>query len=379
MNVKIERVEVLCLQDPAAGHFRFEGSYQNLVVVLHGDNGKIGIGETDSPPSVIRSIIEMPTYNSLARGLAEVVRGQAIDDPRRLWEAMYAATQWIGRHGAVIHAISALDIAIWDLYARSLGKPLYAVLGTAHRDKLPAYATIYPMADSRDGITAQVTPLLEAGFRNIKVCVDPWWSDTGLVHANLRHLRRIVGPDCGLMLDIAQEFRRLEQLTPFIGLLEEIGVRWIEAPFPLDNISDHVALKSKTRLPIGVGDLGFTTCKEFRPYLDAQAVDIAQPDLTMFGGLTEAARLAGMLSGTGARIVPHGYNSDITIAANLHFTAILDHESFIEYSTSPARLRRELCTGLPPVDTDGMMAIPQAPGLGLTLNRPLIDEMKAHR
>jgi L-alanine-DL-glutamate epimerase-like enolase superfamily enzyme len=209
------------------------------------------------------------------------------------------------------------------------------------------YATIYPMAASRDGIAGQVVPLLEAGFRNIKFCVDPWWSDIRLVHINLRHLRRIVGPNCGLMLDVAQEFGRIEQLMPFVSLLEEIDIRWIEAPFPLDNLSDHVALKSKTRLPVGVGDLGFTTCKEFRPYLDAQAIDIAQPDLTLFGGFTEAARLAGMLRGTGVRFVPHGYNSDITIAANLHLTATLEEESFIEYSTSPARLRRELCTGLP--------------------------------
>ncbi|MFZ1470462.1 MAG: mandelate racemase/muconate lactonizing enzyme family protein [Paracoccaceae bacterium] len=379
MSVKIERVEILRLQDPTAGHYRFEGSYQNLVVVVHGDNGLTGIGETDSPPSVISSIIEMPTYNSLAMGLAEVVTGQVIDDPLRLWDAMYASTQWFGRHGAVIHAISALDIAIWDLYAKSLSKPLHALLGTARRNRLPAYATIYPMADTPEGITSQVTHLLKGGFRNIKFCVDPWWCDVGVVHTNLRHLRRIVGPDCGLMLDVAQEFERLDQLAPFIGLLEEIEVRWIEAPFPLDNISDHIALKSMTRLPVGVGDLGFTTCNEFRPYLDARAIDIAQPDLTMFGGLSEAQRLVRMLRGTGVRIVPHGYNSDITIAANLHFTATLEDESFIEFSTSPARLRRELCVGLPAVDVDGMIAVPQMPGLGLTLNRTFADEMKVRR
>lgn len=375
MSVKIESIEVLCLQDPAAGHFRFEGSYQNLVVVVHGNSGLTGIGETDSPPSVIRSIIEMPTYNSLAMGLAEVVIGQVVDDPRRLWEAMYAATQWFGRHGAVIHAISALDIAIWDLFAKSNGAPLHAMIGTKKRDRLPAYATIYPLAATPEAITAQVRPLREMGFRNLKICVDPWWSDIRLVHANLRHLRHVVGPACGLMLDVAQEFTHLDQLTPFIGLLEELGFRWIEAPFPLDNLADHITLKTRTAIPIGVGDLGFTTCAEFRPYLDAGAIDIAQPDLTMFGGISEAMRLTEVLRGTGVSIVPHGYNSDITIAANLHLTATLDAESLIEYSTSPSRLRRDLAIGLPPVDADGMIAVPNAPGLGLTLNRVLVAEM----
>jgi L-alanine-DL-glutamate epimerase-like enolase superfamily enzyme len=375
MNVKIARIDVLCLQDPAAGHYRFEGSYQNLVVVAHGDNGMIGVGETDSPPSVIRSIIETPTYNSLARGLAEVITGQIIDDPRRLWDVMYAATQWFGRHGAVIHAISALDIAIWDLFAKSQGAPIHTLIGPQQRNRLSAYATIYPLADTPTGIAEQITPLREQGFRNLKICVDPWWSDVELVHTNLRHLRHVVGWECGLMLDVAQEFTHFEQITPFIGLLEDLGFLWIEAPFPLDNLSDHIALKARTKIPIGVGDLGFTTCAEFRPYLKANAIDVAQPDLTMFGGISEAIRLTEMLRGTGIRIIPHGYNSDITIAANLHLAATLEEESLIEYSTSPSRLRRELVTGVPPVDTEGMITVPDTPGLGVTLNRCLAKEM----
>ncbi|MHA6346417.1 mandelate racemase/muconate lactonizing enzyme family protein [Roseivivax sp. CAU 1761] len=375
MTVKISSVEVLCLKDPAGGFFRFEGSYQNVVVRVHGDNGLYGVGETDSPPEVIRAIIQMEGYNSLAQGLGDVLKGRSLDDPRTIWDEMYDATQWFGRHGAVIHAISALDIAIWDLYAKSEGLPLHAVLGRARREKLPAYATIYPMEASCEGITRQVGDLLDAGFRNIKFCVDPWWDDIELVHTNLRHLRRLVGPKTGLMLDVAQEFHRLQQLAPFLDLLEEIEVLWSEAPFPLGNVEDHVALKTRTRLPVGVGDLGFTTCREFSEYLERGALDIAQPDLSMFGGFSEALRLKKMLTRTDIRIVPHGYNTDITIAANLHFTAILEEASYIEYSTSPARLRRELCVGLPPIDGDGMIAIPQRPGLGVDLNDRFLKEM----
>ena len=125
MTVRIERVEAICLQDPEAHYYRFEGSYRNVLVLVHGDNGLTGIGESDAPPEIVRAAIEMAPYNQRAEGLARIVTGESVDDPRRLWDAMYARTQWHGRTGAAIHAISALDIAIWDLFARSNGVPLH--------------------------------------------------------------------------------------------------------------------------------------------------------------------------------------------------------------------------------------------------------------
>ena len=104
------------------------------------------------------------------------------------------------------------------------------------------------------------------------------------------------------------------------------------------------------------------------PFSRADAFDIAQPDLTNFGGFTEAQRLAQMLDGTGRRIVPHAYNTDITIAANLHFLATQPEPELVEYSTSPSRLRQSLVRGLEPIDVDGMIPVPTAPGLGVMLN-----------
>ena len=367
MTVRIEKVEVHCLQDPKAGYYRFEGSYQNVVVLVHGDNGLTGIGESDSPPQVIRSIIEMPTYNQLADGLAKILTGQLLDDPRRLWDEMYARTQWFGRHGAVIHAISALDVAIWDLFARTHGTPLHSMIGTKRHDRLPVYATIYPLAEEIDEITAQVGPLLDAGFLSIKICVDPWWTDTAKVRRNLNHVRKLVGPKRDLMLDVAQEFSRFCEIEGHLPLLEELDFRWIEAPFPLDNMADHARLKAATHIPVGVGDLGLTTCKEYSPFLAADALSFAQPDLTMFGGITEAMRLAVMLEREGCGLIPHGYNTDITIAANLHFMATMRETGMIEYSTSQSCLRTSLVEGLGPIGEDGMIAVPDAPGLGVTL------------
>ncbi len=379
MTVTVERVEVLCLQDPQAAYYRFEGSYRNVVVLVHGDNGLVGIGESDAPPEIVKALIEMPSYNQRSEGLAGIVTGQRVDDPSRLWDEMYARTQWHGRRGAAMHAISALDIAIWDLFAQSQGIPVCQALGGSRHDRLPAYATIYPLEDTPARIDAQVVPLLERGFRHLKICVEPWWNEPDRVRRNLAHLRDLVGPEHGLMLDVAQEYARLEQLQPFLDLLADLNFAWIEAPFPLDNLEDHARLRASTRIPIGVGDLGLTTCREFKPFLAADAFDIAQLDLTNFGGFTEAQRLAQMLAGTGRRIVPHAYNTDITIAANLHFLAAQPEPELVEYSTSPSRLRQSLVRGLEPIDADGMIPVPTLPGLGATLNPDAVAEFAVSR
>ena len=379
MTVTIERVEVLCLQDPQAAYFRFEGSYQNVVVLVHGDDGLVGIGESDAPPEIVKTLIEMASYNHLAGGLADIVSGQAVEDPRLLWNEMYSRTQWHGRRGAAMHAISALDIAIWDLFAQTMGVPVCEALGGARHDRLPAYATIYPLEDTPARIDAQVLPLLGRGFRHLKICVEPWWSEPDRVRRNLTHLRDLVGSERGLMLDVTQAFTRFEQLEPFLSLLVDLDFAWIEAPFPLDEVEEHAKLRDATRIPIGVGDLGLTTCREFEPFVAADAFDIAQPDLTVFGGFTEALQLAQLLDSTGRRIVPHAYNTDLTIAANLHFLATRQDAELIEYSTSPSHLRRSLVRGLAPIDADGMIPIPTGPGLGVTLNHDAIAEFAVNR
>ena len=379
MTVRIERVEVVCLQDPQAPYYRFEGSYRNVVVIAQGDNGLTGIGESDAPPEIVKAAIEMAPYNHLAEGLAGIVTGQTMDDPPRLWDEMYSRTRWFGRRGAAICAISALDIAIWDLFAQSKGVPVCEALGGARHARLPAYATIYPLESELERIDAQVAPLLEQGFRHLKVCVESWWAEPARVRRNLTHLRDLVGQDRHLMLDVAQEFTRLEQLAPYLDLLADLNFAWIEAPFALDDVEEHARLRAATTIPIGVGDLGLTTCKEFEPFLEADAFDIAQPDLTMFGGFTEALRLVQMLEGTGRRIVPHAYNTDITIAANLHFLATQQEVGLVEYSTSPSRLRRGLVRGLPPVGEDGMIPVPTGPGLAVTLNADAVAEFAISR
>lgn len=375
--MRLEAINIYQLRDPAAGDHRFDGSFQNVVVEVVSECGLRGIGETDAPPSVVQALVEMPDYNNMSRGLASVLIGQTLDHPIHLWQLMYQSTQWHGRVGAAIHAISALDIAIWDLFAQGQGKPIWACLGQNYHQKFPVYATLYPLSDHPEGIKEQLEPLLSQGLRHFKICVDPWWVDLALVTDNLRFLRQWVGADISLMLDVALAWTELDQLRPVLPLLAELNFRWIEAPFPLTQLSDHVQLKKMTDIPIGVGDLGMTGCQEFLPYLAADAFDIAQPDLTLFGGLTEAMRLAALLKPRQKLIIPHGYNSDITIATNLHFLAVQPASALIEYSTSSSLLRKSLAPGLSAVDKEGMIAVPQTAGLGVRLDPTILQRTRS--
>lgn len=371
---RIEKIDVFCLQDPQADFVRFEGSYQNVVIVVTADNGMYGIGESDSPPQIIKALIEAPSYNHLSQGLASLLIGETLDDPKRLWQKMYKGSYWHGRNGAVIHAISALDIAIWDLFSQINKAPLYHYFGELKHPKLPAYATIYPLADTEAGIKAQIIPLLEKGMRRIKICVEPWWCDFDKTLANLNYLRHLVGRDIELMLDVALEFTSLAQLKPFLSTLEALDFKWIEAPFNLENLADHIALKQITHIPIGVGDLGMTTCKEFLPYLNEQAFDIAQPDITLFGGVSEVIKLRDLISKQNKRIVPHAYNTDITIAVNSHFLSTQIKQEALEYSTSPSLLRQQLIENPYSIDQDGMVTIEtEQDGLGIKLNWDIIQ------
>lgn len=377
MTVRIEKVEVFCLQDPQADFVRFEGSYQNVLVVVHGDNGLYGIGESDSPPQIVKALIESPPYNHLSCGLASVLVGETLDDPRRLWQKMYQHSNWHGRYGVALHAISALDIALWDLFARSEGKPLshyfQAQAGGQLHKQLPAYATIYPMESEPAGFQSQIGKYLQQGFRRIKICAEPWWVDIDKTLDNLHQLRAFVGNDIELMLDVAMEFTHYAELAPFLRTLEQLDFKWIEAPFELDNLADHQRLKANCPLLVGVGDLGFTTVKEFLPYLEADAFDIAQPDITMFGGVSEVMKLRELTEPKGKRIVPHGYNTEITLALNSQFLAAQPTVEPLEYSTSPSILRQQLITNPIHINSDGMAEVAEdVLGLGAELNWELV-------
>jgi L-alanine-DL-glutamate epimerase-like enolase superfamily enzyme len=160
-------------------------------------------------------------------------------------------------------------------------------------------------------------------------------------------------------------------------IFREHGFFWVEAPLPLDDLEGHARFQG-FGVPIGGGDLGLTTRFEYETMFALGKIDIAQPDVTMVGGLTELMRLSVMARGLGKRVVTHGYKSNITIAANLAFLAQHWADEPLEFSTSQSPLRWELTNERFPIDKDGMVAVPTAPGLGVSLDRQTVDRYRVN-
>jgi L-alanine-DL-glutamate epimerase-like enolase superfamily enzyme len=374
--LKITDIEVIELRVPRWQGLTFDGSYDNCVIRLRTDEGVTGIAEVDSVPSVIKAIIEAKRSHTHAMGLKTVLLGRDPSNVEALWQDMYDATNYYGRRGAVIHAISALDIALWDLRGKVQGKPLHALLGETKRDRLLAYGTVYPLGETPDAVRKNIDRGLKLGLKAIKIVADPFWrDDLDLTAQLIRAAREYVGKDVRLMVDAATAWAKAEEGLPLMPLFKEYNFAWVEAPLPLDDLAGHASFQG-FGVPIGGGDLGLTTCAEYREMFDIGKIDIAQPDVTMVGGITELMRLAALARKLGKRVVTHGYKSNITIAANLAFLSQHDDDEPCEYSTSQSPLRWNLTTESFPIEPDGRIAIPKGHGLGVRLNEKTITEFR---
>ncbi len=374
--MRITGIEVVELRTPGWTADTFDGSYDDCVIRVSTDAGIEGIAEVDSVPAVIRAIVEAPSSHTHARGLKEVVVGQDPLEIEALWERMYDATSYYGRRGVVIHALSGIDIALWDIKGKALGKPVAELLGKPRRSRLKAYGTVYPLGATPDEVRRNIDRGLKLGLRAIKIVADPFWRDD-LDHTALliRTARDHVGKDIQLMVDAATAWSKAEEGLPLMPIFKEYGFAWVEAPLPIDDLDGHARFQG-FGVPIGGGDLGLTTRFEYELLFERGKVDIAQPDVTMVGGLTELKRVARLAKSLGKRVVTHGYKSNITIAANLAFLAQHDDEEILEYSTSQSPLRWELTPERFEIEADGRVAVPTAPGLGVSLNEETLARYK---
>ena len=158
-------------------------------------------------------------------------------------------------------------------------------------------------------------------------------------------------------------------------VLRDCGFLWVEAPLPLDDLAGHARFQG-FGIPIGGGDLGLTTRFEFHDLFEQGKVDIAQPDVTMAGGLTELRRISALAGRAGKRVVPHGYKTTITVACTLAFLGQHSSEEMLEFSTSESPLRWALTNEQFAIDSDGRVAVPLAPGLGVSLNPETVQRYR---
>jgi L-alanine-DL-glutamate epimerase-like enolase superfamily enzyme len=370
--MKITRVEAIYLRLPTVTE-RCDGSQDTLVVRVFTDESLTGIGEVDSSPLVAKAIIEAPLSHKICRGLAECVLGQDPFETDRLIHRMYEGTIFFGRQGAVIQAMSGVEIALWDIVGKATGRPVYQLLGGAFRKKFRAYASILfgdtPAETERIG-----RQLADAGYRAVKFGWGPMGQGEESDLAHVRAARRGVGAgvelmvDAGLCWDAATAVRRAKQF-------EEFNLTWLEEPLHPDNIQGYARLSAQSPVRIAAGE-EICDIQEFQRMMDVGGIDVVQVDVTRVGGLTRAKRIGWDSVERQRLCVNHSYKTGINIAASLHFVAALPNSRYFEYCVEQGALRQTLTRQKFPV-MDGEISVPEEPGLGVEIDEEILERYRA--
>jgi L-alanine-DL-glutamate epimerase-like enolase superfamily enzyme len=387
--MRITEIECHVLLDPAYDIGSTSSAQDDLVVEVHTDEGISGIGETDVNPWIARACIEAPGTHTMGLGLTEMLIGQDPLQVEALWERMYTGSAMNGRRGAVIHAMGAIDIALHDLRGKALGKPCYEFLGGAARTHITPYASLQPEVSSfeayRESLLDWALRAKELGFRAAKLEITPFgpYAHKGLkasasdMTSVIGAVRRAVGSDFTLMVDLQYAFPDADTCLKTIRDWVEFNLFFIETPLPSDDLDGYARLAAEQPIPIAAGEW-LATRFEFLDLMDRGKVRVAQPDVARVGGLTEAKRVCDLAKVRGVTIVPHLWKTGISIAAAAHLAASAPHCAFIEFLPAKlceSALRQELVSDELKM-VDGLIPLPQRPGLGVELNRSALRRFK---
>ena len=354
--------------------FGVASSFDMTLVRIETECGVVGHGEA-------KATVASAGDNRALAVLIERELGSALigEDPRditRLWEVMYSGVRGhyaldrghvfpvLGRRGITVSAISGIDMALWDILGRSLGAPVWRLLGGRRHRRMPAYASggWAPAA----GIGRQLQSYVErGGFRAVKMRVGVADGEPRHSAERVHAARKALGPDIDIMCDAHGTFG-VAEAKRFCRLVEPCDIAWFEEPVTADDKRGLAEVRASTDIPIATGESEGTRFA-FRDLAELRAADIFQPDLAICGGITEAVRIAAIASAWQIRLAPHLWGGALMFAAGLHVSAASPAAHILEYSLGANPLLFELSTN-PPVVRDGFVNIPDEPGLGVTID-----------
>ncbi len=368
--MKITDVEAIHLRLPNVEEIP-DGTLDVLVVKIHTDQGLTGIGEVTSQSYVCKAIFEAPRSAQRRHGLTSILVGQDPQDIEALWNLMYVQTNRYGRRGAAIHAISGADIALWDLRGKIEDKPVYELLGGAHRQRVRAYASLL-FGDTPDETAKLARDAVDLGLTAVKFGWGPLGKDPDVDVAHIKAAREIVGKDRDLMVDAGHAWD-WETALGRAQLFEPFNIGWLEEPLSQDDRKGYSELCQRSPVPIAAGE-GDVTHWDFEDLIE-RGLDVIQPDVAFCGGLTVCRRVSEMTEKAGRRAVPHCFSTGINLTASLHWMAATPNGDLVEYCLRPSPLMRKLVANLPPL-VDGWIRVPSGPGLGIELDEDVVNEFR---
>jgi L-alanine-DL-glutamate epimerase-like enolase superfamily enzyme len=372
--VKITDVEAIVLRQPVLDDGIADGSQDDLVIRIHTDEGIVGIGEVDSAPEAVKALVDAPGSHAIANSLHGLLVGENPLDVERLWQKMYVGLIYIGRRGIALHALSGIDIALWDIRGKVEGKPISELLGGAKRDRVRAYASML-MPDTTEETAERVGALCNDGFTAVKLGWGPLGKDPKHDVALATAAKEAAG-DCDILIDAGHGYGG--DAKKAIGVareLEQLGIFWLEEPFLPDEYEAYAELADTVDIRVAAGEQD-TTVWGFRELIDRGHVDLVQPDVTRCGGITELLRIGELARDRGIETVPHAWKSGIIKAASLHVNAVLPDALFQEYCVAGTPINLELVREKMPVDSEGYVEVPTGPGLGIELDDEILERYR---
>ena len=380
-------LEAIVVSVPAEGNAFTETDTEDILLVLVTDeDGRMGFGECACAPGVLKELIEFPSEHFWANGITEHVIGKDPIETLAIYDAIYHSSFYHGRRGLLINAMSAVDIALYDLAGKQLGKPVWQLLGGARQPGARPYVTLYP-GDTRGEPTGVILDKMEgivdlarqSGFTAMKL---PFVGLTELpdhqVVDLVGQLRAMIGDDIVLGTDPGYRWTHWQEALWVLNRLDDHRVYFAEVPLRHDDMEGYRQLAARCPLLIGAGE--FSTGRwEAKEWLDHAKVPLLHCGISRAGGFTEIARISEMCELAGALLMPHSYATAISDYCNIHMQIASMQIPMVEFRTiEPVTsiLRRDLVHPAMPEIVDGWVAPPTAPGLGLELNMDLINQFR---
>lgn len=370
--MKIKSVEALGLfgKSPKGGwsnEIQPDDSIHALVFVRT-DEGQLGIGSVFTDARLVEAALGV---------LRPLLIGESAIEPMRVSEKLHQNTFWMGHGGSITHTISGIDIALWDIFGQVTNQPIGRLLGGRYRSKVKAYASI--LMEMPDLMRERTHFYREHGFRAIKIGWGPFGrrESAALDEQIVRAAREGAGDDCLLMVDAGASdafwSQGLNWAVNTAQMLKGYDVYWFEEALRPDAVDDFRTLRDRSPVPIATGEC-ITRRQNFLPWFEKRALDIVQPDVTKVGGISEQIQIARMANAFGVRYIGHGWNTAVGLAADLQLASAIPTADLVEYIGGSPYID-EITQGGWSLDADGMLDIPDRPGLGISLNRDALREM----
>ena len=370
--MKITRVESIYVRLPRV-QFQCDSGQDALIVRIETDAGVTGIGEVDSSPLAAKGAIGGPFSHTTTSGLAHLILGEDPFETEKLWYRMYQANIYSGRRGIAIHAMSGIDMALWDIKGKALGLPIWKLLGGGFHHKIRCYASsLFGATPAETGERAR--RFAGMGFTAVKFGWDPMGQDEATDIALVREARRGLGDgvdlliDAGLVWDAKTAIQRARAFA-------ESNIFWLEEPLRPDDYDGYRRLTEATHVRIAAGEEESTRLS-YLDLMDRGGIDVVQVDLTRCGGFTEGMKIASLAWDRGRPVANHGFTTYINVAAALHWLNAIPNALICEFVAQEGTTLRDLITRQKIAAKDGYLEVPQAPGLGIELDEDAVAKYR---